>query len=77
MRDWLKVNIILCSMAMVLKCIALTLGMQTAASRHPCPYGLCKKAGEKMGPLWMPGDWVKGENRTLESLREHQAKWQE
>ena len=25
MRDWLKVNSILCSMAMVLKCIALTL----------------------------------------------------
>ena len=77
MRDWLKVNSILCSMAMVLKCIALTLVMQTVASRHPCPYGICRKVGDRMGPLRMPGDWVKEENRTLESLREHQTEWRE
>ena len=49
--------------------------MQSATSRYPCPYGLCRKAGEGQGPVWATGDWIKGEPRSLESLKEHQAEW--
>ena len=71
----LKVNDIECSVAMDLKCMNLTLGMQSASARHPCPFGLCYKAGKGQGPVWLPGDWVTGELRTLESLKEHMEQW--
>ena len=71
----LKINSINCSIAMDLKCIAISLGMTSAASRHPCPYGLCQKAGLGMGPLWKEGEWIKGEDCSLESLKDHQEQW--
>lgn len=74
-NSMLKVNSINCSISMDLKCIAMSLGMTTAASRHPCPYGLCHKAGAGQGPLWTQGDWVKEEDRSLESLQQHQEQW--
>ena len=66
--DKLRLNSVDCTLAMDLKCIALSLGMQTASARYPCPYGTCRKTGKR-------GNWVKGEDRTLESLGKNQEDW--
>ena len=53
--------------SMDLKLINICIGIGTHSSRHPCPYGECYRD--------RTGSWVKGQDRTVNNIREHQIKW--
>ena len=43
------------------------IGMTSASSRFPCPFGKCRKDGN--------GNWIPGEDRSLENLAEANEDW--
>ena len=53
-----------------LKVYNMLLGMQSSGSLHPCAYGYCYKVDEKGQKTNQKGQWVKGEDRTLEGNAE-------
>ena len=55
------------SFSMDLKLINIYIGIGSHSSRHPCPYGECYRD--------KTGSWVKGRDRTVNNIKEHQIRW--
>ena len=55
------------SFSMDLKLINICIGISSHSSRHPCPYGECYRD--------KTGSWVKGQDRTVNNIKEHQIRW--
>ena len=49
------------------KLVNMTAGVGSSSSKFPCPYGYCYKSPT--------GEWIKGEDRTIENLIEHHLEW--
>ena len=63
-----KINEVNIKLSQDLKLTNIVLGLQTHASKHPCPYGQCYRDGQS-------GIWTKGEERTIQSLSDNQKSW--
>ena len=63
-----KLNEIDFKMSQDLKLTNIVIGITSHSSKYPCPYGECCKDD-------VTGDWIKGQDRTINNLTANQIKW--